>query len=61
MEIEIKILFLYEDQFRLEYINLLGVWTVHFSRLMKMPEDFGVALDPYDQGNSENIKLLKLK
>lgn len=61
MEIEIKILFLYEDQFRLEYINLLGVWTVHFPRLMKMPEDFGVALDPYDQGNSQNIKLLKLK
>lgn len=26
-----------------------------------MPEDFGVALDPYDQGNSQNIKLLKLR
>ena len=34
MEIGIKILFLYEDQFRLEYIKLLGVWIVHFSRLL---------------------------
>ena len=24
-----------------------------------MSEDFGVALDPYEQGNSQNIKLLK--